>query len=102
MVERAERWRPITTLEVEFEGDLQVIRSHSQQLELEFHDSKPRVELMSNEEITAMMEDLNWRRACFWYSGQDRHGRMKMGRKMDPSSRLGLAIVRFFFSHFGC
>ena len=74
-----------------------MIRSHSQQLELEFHDSKPKVEL-SNEELTARMEDLNWRRACFWYSGPDRHGRMKMERKIDPSSRLGLAIVRFFFS----
>ena len=40
---RLERWRAITTLEVEFEfeGGLQVTLSHRQQLEeLEFHDSK--------------------------------------------------------------
>lgn len=50
-----------------------------------------------NEELLARMEDLNWRRACFWYSGQERQGRMKMERKIDPSSRPRLAIVGFFF-----
>ena len=94
---RLERWRAITTLEVEveveFEGEVHVTLSHWQQLELEFHESK-----VCNEELMARMEDLNWRRACFWYSGQDRHGSKKKRMKMDSSSRLGLAIVGFVAS----
>ena len=94
---RLERWRAITTLEVEveveFDGEVHVTLSHWQQLELEFHESK-----VCNEELMARMEDLNWRRACFWYSGQDRHGSKKKRMKMDSSSRLGLAIVGFVAS----
>ena len=83
---RSERSRPITVLEVEFEGELHGTKSHRQQLELEFHESK-----VSNQESIARREDLNWRRVCFWYSGQERQGKMKKMMKMDPISRLGLS-----------
>ena len=42
------------------------------------------------------MEDLNWRRACFWCAGQDRQGKKKKKKKLQKaSSRHGFAIDEF-------
>ena len=55
-----------------------------------------------NEEVIARMEDLNWRRACFWCSGQDRQGKKKKKRKrpQKASSGHGLAIDEFLANFF--
>ena len=89
---RSEGSRPITVLEVEFEGELHETKSHRQRLVLEFHESK-----VSNEELIARREDLNWRRVCFWYSGQERQGKMKKMMKMDPISTQQAWLVLAIF-----
>ena len=91
MKTRESRCRPITTLECK--PVLQVTLSQLQQSELEFHDSNSNNKLSNEEELVVLMrEDLNWRRACFLSSGQQREGVKKM---RNASSRLSLAIVMF-------
>ena len=71
--------------------------SQLQQSELEFHDSKSISRLSNERELVVLMsEDLNWRRACFLSSGQQREGMKKM---RSVSSRLrALAIIVVFLS----
>ena len=84
----------MTTLEVEFGESLQSTHDHRQQLELEFHDCNSKLELL-NEVVAARMEDLNWSRACFWSSGQDRQGKKKKKKLKKESSGHGLAMDEF-------
>ena len=87
---RFHRDRAVTILEPKWE--LHSNLSQWQQSELEFHDSNLYSSIFGEEEIVALMrEALKWRRACFWYSGQQREGMKKM--KSTSSSRLSFAIV---------
>ena len=96
---RLSRYRAITVLE--WKRVLQMTLSQLQQSELEFHDSKSISRLSNERELVVLMsEDLNWRRACFWSSGQQREG---IKKKSSVSSRLRAlsaghyCCVSFFF-----
>ena len=92
----ASKYRSSRVLEPKRE--LQMTPSQWQQSELEFQESN-RYNVLSVEEIALMMEALNWRRACFRCSGQERE--VVTNVRSTSSSRLSLAIVMFLTSLLG-
>ncbi len=89
--------RSIPITDLDSKRELQLTLFQLQQTELEFHDSKWSSWLSDEENPVALRrEALNWRSACFWYSGQHREGVRQI---RSASSRLiSFAIVVFLCS----